>query len=505
MSEHTSASRYWVPAYVLCGVVAATAGYYVVDRKPLLIVAGVALGLLALAASFRLEGSQGLFIALLSIFAFTIPMSGVRVSQTTALSDVIMLPLIALVFLMTVRTKDTVVPEMKPLMIGGALISACGVASSFTAADVTLALFGAFRVFVATVLLPWAIGTIRLTTPLARLMTWAWMAGLVISCVLGFVHFKTPFGRVLGLTTHENHFGLTAVFGVGVALALYLSEKGFLRYVAFGCLAITAYGVIESGSRASLLGMVLAAGIFVLRTRRSIFLLWGWLAIVVSFAVLVTGIVQLPEYNALARLFGGGNASVEIADDVRAEAHEWAVEKIDRNPLFGGGFDEAEIVHNVYLQIWASAGLLALASFLLVMVAAARPAIAPKVLHPDASQPWDRRALLSLGYSVGCIGYFLIATTSNIFWTRYVWFQMAMAIALSSRRYADVPLPRRAQSTGGEWPTTETALAAASWPITETTRQNSSAPMSSSQKSSALVSSAQSEPALVRAGQPPTP
>lgn len=93
-----------------------------------------------------------------------------------------------------------------------------------------------------------------------------------------------------------------------------------------------------------------------------------------------------------------------------------ALEKIDKRPLTGEGFEFAQAAHNIYLQVLVVGGPLALLSFLAVSGLILRSG-----LRALQTARGTRNGPLLAGLAGGYAGYLASGAFDNILWDRYLW------------------------------------------------------------------------------------
>jgi hypothetical protein len=92
-----------------------------------------------------------------------------------------------------------------------------------------------------------------------RKLIGAFTVGCCISVFVGYALPGFRFGnRIGGLTVHPGQFGSLSLLGMGTALALLLTQPRF-RLWGYAALPLLALGILGSGSRAALGGMVVLA------------------------------------------------------------------------------------------------------------------------------------------------------------------------------------------------------------------------------------------------------
>ena len=176
----------------------------------------------------------------------------------------------------------------------------------------------------------------------------------IASQLTGFQGFLYNGGRPAGFTAHPNQLGLLSV--LALPLALYLCRRSRLWVIT---LPLLFSGVMVSGSRTALFGLIVAAVATLWMEGRvsTVRLVKGTLTLGL-IALIVTGLgVDL----ALDRIIAPDD-SVGTATDERAGSLTEGLKDIRDYPLTGVGFGRH--AHSLYLEILQGAGVLCLAGFL---------------------------------------------------------------------------------------------------------------------------------------------
>jgi hypothetical protein len=248
-----------------------------------------------------------------------------------------------------------------------ACIASFLVPSPFSSIDLTL------RVTAATILLPlafvwWA--------PRGKKLLWlviAYPLGQTFNVLYALIQGPTiGNGRYKGLTEQPTAFGYASLLGMTVLPYLYSVLPQGRRWVVWPSGIILGYGIWISGSRASLLVLIILAAMFPL-LERSIkaagFLALAGIAGVAMFNKILE---QNNGSNALARLLGGGGAGG--SDDARLDGLAKAFKIFQQSPIIGNGFEfDTFLAHNIYMQVLTCVGVIGFVAFMLILWAFAIP------------------------------------------------------------------------------------------------------------------------------------
>lgn len=316
----------------------------------------------------------------------------------------------------------------KPFLLGWAVLLPTGLVASVLAEDPGVSFNHFARLLAAALVLPVAFLWWR---PDHRVVGWlalAYVAGAAGNVVAAVVEGPIDTeNRHNGLTTHANFLGHTSV--LAVCLTLYLLSRQPLqrRWLVYGLAAVCGYGVWISGSRASLVAVVVVLALTPL-VERSMFAVGGVLLGTAMTLLFWSRLVDGSGGSALRRLLGTSYS--ETADSYRRSSLEAALDEFLARPLTGNGFERALDAHNIYLQLAAAAGVLGLLGFLFLLWALVSPLVT--VPRPDHR----------LAYPA--LAYLLIGALDKSLWDRFIW--VALVLALLAPLLAEARPDRRMRS-----------------------------------------------------------
>jgi O-antigen ligase len=188
-----------------------------------------------------------------------------------------------------------------------------------------------------------------------------------------------------------------------------------------------------SGSRTALVVGVVAAALTALLVTRGI----GRLALLAVVAIVLAGggvagaaltgrsAGQREETDALGR-FDQSSASGRVSSRARDDLRERAFDQIQERPLTGVGFQEIKVAHTIYLQLWASGGLLAFSAF--VLFAGGGLVVGWRLIRQRSLTSPERRLALALGVSF--CGWLAAGLVSNVLTDGYVYVALALLLAI---------------------------------------------------------------------------
>ena len=414
----------------LAGAVAVGAvagGLVIIDARVILVVGAAVGAMLALRGSFVLRG-RGVAGVAWACAAFTAAFNGVRLSSFMALSDGFLLAAVAAMLLaLVVRERSSPAGFDKGVLAGLAMIAAGGLVGTLFAVRPETSLVEMAKFVISA---GGSVLAFRLWSPGAPLVRWfcsLWLTGAVVSALWALTFSTTIVGRPSGLSTHPNHLGIVCLLATAVALGLALGGRPAARRLSMVALPPLVLALVASGSRAALLGFfVMVPAVAVLAYRVQLALRAAAAAAVVAVAVLA-GIVHIPADTGLGRLFG--DRSTPGSDQSRLEHFGRSIDRFERHPLTGEGFEFAQEAHNIYLQVLVAAGPLGLIGFAVV---------AGSVLRAGSSGARSSRQLVTGDHALlaglvgGYVGYLVAGLFQNILWDRYLWLYVAAILSLAA-------------------------------------------------------------------------
>lgn len=375
----------------------------------------------------RIGTGPAVTAALLAV-AFTAPMNGVRVLRALALTDILLTASVLGLAVEQVVSRRRPAPLPAGFILGTALVVAGGLVGTLFAESPAASLAHLLPFTLAATVPVFVVQLWRPSLAVLRRYAWCWVTGAMTSGTVGLLSTGGITGRPGGLTPHPNHLALTCALAGGLALALWLSGQGWRRHLALACFGVLALTVVRAGSRAGLVCLLVATAVVLVRTRdlrpaperigRGALAVLG-LALIVG-GLISSGAVRVGEQNAVQRLLG--DASARAADVERLTALEQNVRRIGDRPLTGNGFEEARQAHNIYIQVWASAGVPGLIGLLMLVVSVVREG-AREVPGAGAESRYIRTAFLA-----GYLGYLVAGLAQNVLWDRYIWLHVAVIL-----------------------------------------------------------------------------
>ncbi|HVM02345.1 MAG TPA: O-antigen ligase family protein [Acidimicrobiales bacterium] len=357
--------------------------------------------------------------------AFAAPLSGVRV-WGVALSDVFLVAAVGLTLpSFAAGYRRLPLPVRPDVFVGLATVACGGVIGTFFAAHPGASLAAMARFVLASA---GSVAAVALwAPPPARLrwFCWLWLAGAVFNACWAIALGPVDGLRPAGLSTHPNHLGLVCMLGAALALGLALGGRRAARRVAAAALAPLVLALLASGSRAALVGLAVSVPVFAVLTRRLQVAVRALALTAVLGVAVLAGLAHVPEQSGLGRLVGDRTAAE--SDIERVEHLSRSLDRLERHPLTGEGFESSREAHNIYLQVAVAAGPLGVVGFAVVVRSVLRARAVVRRRAPVAGD----RALLA-GLVAGYAGYLVAGAFQNLLWDRYLWLYVSATLVLAA-------------------------------------------------------------------------
>jgi hypothetical protein len=192
-------------------------------------------------------------------------------------------------------------------------------------------------------------------------------------------------GRYTGLTEQPTAFGYACLLAICVLPFMFAVLPRGRRWMVFPVGLVLSYGIWISGSRASLLVLIVLAAMFPF-LERSIKAA-GFIALlgIIGIAMLDRILDQNDGSNALSRLLGSGSGG---SDHERLEGLAEAWQVFQQSPIIGNGFEfETFLAHNIYMQVLTCVGIIGFVAFMLILWAFAIPLFTAKAPYRLLAYP----------------------------------------------------------------------------------------------------------------------
>lgn len=338
----------------------------------------------------------------------------------------------SLVGLVPIALADrTIRSSISPLAVSGAALLAAGVVAS--------ALFnGDFSgiapgLLVAAVLIMPPIVVAGAAKSLSvQLLALAIVAGAATNAIGGIIErlalfpLRQTFGllevygygeRVSGLAGNPIQLGLACAIAMPIALLYSLRGEGRLSRALFAaCGALCMSGVFLSGSRAALIAGMIGALLVLPAIGKS-----RWFAaatlIAVSLAVGTALSIRGDDATLLTLDRLTGSISTGNADAGRLAQIGEGLAAFEESPILGKGYTDVRDSHDIYVELAASGGAVALVAFALYLTGVGRTA-------------WRLRNLLPARACIaGVCVYLIFGVVLNPIYDRYLWLPVGLLFA----------------------------------------------------------------------------
>jgi hypothetical protein len=362
------------------------------------------------------------------------PMNGARPSDALTWADMLLVVAVGgLVAQLTIGRRTLDIPsEISRIAAGLGVVALAGtVGVVVSGGDAWASTNVAVRFAIAALGTVVVIGLWQPSARDGRIALHAWVLGATLNAITGLVITFAATGRSLGFSTHPNHLGLACLLAVPVALACALEAPRLATKVMWAVPAgLCTTVVLTSGSRAALLGTGVAVLAVCWLLGRYVLLLAAVTLLALGLLLTATGLLDVASETSLARL--AGNEASREADLDRIDHLQLTFDRGAGAPFLGAGFEYALQGHNVYLQVWSSAGVVGLAGFA-AAVAAVGTTLWRGAQRCQRSSP--NRAVL-VGVLGGGLGYLTSSMFQNMLWDRYLWLYFGIGVAIALRAAA---------------------------------------------------------------------
>jgi len=317
------------------------------------------------------------------------------------------------------------------------------------------------RYIAYAVFLPFVVVAVRSQEDLGRVLKW-----LVLSYVAVFpyaVRQMLRFGERLGVGVYEaNYLATILVLLVPVAFAFAsLQRVSSRRWLWIGAGVTLVVMIVLTGSRGGFLGLIAAGVLFVYRRR-------GLGAAAAVMLLLVIGVLALPtelSTRAMATLSGDTTqlpAELEASNRAHVGLFWAALRMISDSPILGvgplnfkdlstlyTGLEQANMAHNMFLEIAAEMGLPVLAVFV-VLLGSAFSALG-RTTRLRGGPAAAELATWAEGLRSGLTGYVVAGCFISAEYEKILWISIFLSIVV-----ADLARRHRAALAAEAEPTADT-------------------------------------------------
>ncbi|MBV8528832.1 MAG: O-antigen ligase family protein [Candidatus Dormibacteraeota bacterium] len=306
---------------------------------------------------------------------------------------------------------------------------------------------------IALVLLPVVVQLLQPTSHEVRWLAAMWAMSALLSAIVaigdatGISHVSRDLlgyvvggGRYAGLSIQPNHLAVALILVTPVVLSWVASTSKAMRVVSVPAMLVLFGGVLLTGSRGGLVGMLLAAGLTIvlvpeLRPPPRV------LAVVLPVLGLVAlgvGASVLADIATQSRLAAGLG---DLSDAQRSVLQSQAIADFSLSPLHGIGFDHIDEAHQVFLQLLAAGGVIGLAGYGLYWIGVLRAGVFARRFEP---------ALASV-LLVSAVSFLAISLVENQVTDRYLYVPAALIVGLAAVRRREGAARRTSRRAVASW------------------------------------------------------
>jgi len=375
------------------------------------------LSILAVVAffAFLLIGRRRLATAFLLAGVLTMTWNGVRLAGWATLSDGLLVVAL-LLSLPEISFPLRQVPR-SPIYIAVFLIVFGGIAGTiFATTDSAESTSRILRFGIASVGMLFLVSTIGRDYRKLNLLLAGFIGSTVASTAFGMV-MEGGMGRIDGLAIHPNHLAQAQVLSLGPLIVFWSTARGMNRFGLGAMVVLLSLGVLDTGSRGSLIGTIALVGLAVVLLKSGrVAVLAG--AGTIAMVLVLIGIITVPGSNAFARLLYVDGSGSAASDAGRAILLQKNLDLVSQSPILGRGFENVLEAHNIYIQLLVGAGVFGLMGAGLLVASTVSWLLV---------RPTRPSSIAVLGCGLGFFGFLVAGLVQNQLWDRFLWFLPAVA------------------------------------------------------------------------------
>jgi len=272
----------------------------------------------------------------------------------------------------------------------------------------------------------------------ARAYLWALLITCTIVSFLGLAQAAQG-GRVSapfeGDTGEPNTFGGYLLLMASVTTGLLLTTKSFRMQMTYGAMAfLFVVTLFFTGSRSSLLGLILAALVFLWLSEKRGLVFFGLVAVAVILPftapkTLTKRVSQTFTQRADRRQITVAGTRLDMSTSARLMQMQNVLRDFTQHPVLGFGVTGYKFVDAQYFKVLIETGLIGLFIFFLLLLSIFR--LTYRVFK-EASEPVEKG--LSMGFIAGFIGLLAHAVGTNTFIIVRImepfWFVLAIVVMM---------------------------------------------------------------------------
>jgi len=325
------------------------------------------------------------------------------------------------------------------------------------------------RFLTALIVLPLVTAVLANRRSTLRLLVWAWIAGVCLSCLVAVIDGITNAGlqislasdpenvrvflvlnpaRYVGLGVHPTSFSVTAAMVMPVVLAKMTDARRVM--VLSPVLLVLSVAIVLSGSRVGYIGVFVVVGlslwlnpVFRRVALTPDYRVWGTFSAIVALclALFIAGPpAKGPEPPAY---WTAREVTVDPKNDVAAKIPsenrtddrlgflQDSVDFVADRPFGGYGYQWIESAHNIYLQLLVSGGILGLAGFLWVYLGYIRRGLNLSGRFSGEMEEIRLACTIALG------SYLVMGFVQTDLLDRYLYLPAGLILALSALTMVD--------------------------------------------------------------------
>lgn len=394
---------------------------------------GLAIAVVGLDVNRRLGLTN---VAIMFFVSVLMPLNGIRPSPSVTIGDIGLCVLIgmSIPFLRRARVE----PRLAIPFLGLMILTGAGFIGIIATNDWTLqtseeclpnctsGLGGAFKFILGAPGVMLIVFLLRPTPQIATILARGYGLGSAITAIAAASGYRVDpvFQRANGFSAHQLHLALSCLFTVLLAIGWFVSTRSTVaRVTAVAMGGICFYGMLLSGARSALIGLVVAGILFAIIGRgRGVAAGVGGL--VVAALGLAAALPFMPQGSTIYRLLGMGNVDnfTAASNDQHIQVFHDSIDALAQYPFTGLGFGKGLFAHNLVLEALSVGGPLALFGFVLVW-----GTIVVAVIRM-VQNGLTRDEYLPASMLIGVVAYIVLGQFENIIWDRHLWWYITLTL-----------------------------------------------------------------------------
>ncbi len=230
-----------------------------------------------------------------------------------------------------------------------------------------------YRYWTSSILVILISNTVTSLKDVDKVITCYVLAGVAISLYMyslyGISNLVASLGRLDTQLGNQNGVGMSCAFAIIFAVCKFVKAKGYLKILYAVAAVVCMPAVMFTGSRKSILILMVAFVVFVLFYSENKNFIKNVLLGIVLIGIVIWAIYYIPAFEVIKTRFeatfnflGGNTTTVDVGDANRMRYLEQGIKVFLENPFFGAGFCSSHYYfgvysHNNFIELLMNGGL----------------------------------------------------------------------------------------------------------------------------------------------------